>query len=112
MRRKITSLAVGAVVVLALASCDGGSSDDGGGEASTVTVSVEDNVFDPETVEISAGDTVLWEWNGVEPHDVNADEFASDIQTEGTFEHTFEDAGSFPYVCVVHPGMEGTVEVT
>ncbi len=111
MRTTIRTLGAGAVAVIALAGCGGGG-DDGGGEASTVTVSVDDNVFEPETVEISAGDTVVWEWVGVEPHDVSADEFDSEIQTEGSFEHTFEDAGSFPYTCTVHPGMEGTVEVT
>jgi plastocyanin len=41
----------------------------------------------------------------------NSAPFESEIQTDGTFTHTFEAAGSHPYVCSVHPGMEGTVEV-
>lgn len=115
MRTRLKELAVGASVVLALAGCsdDGGQTapDEAGEAAATATVSVEDNFFEPETVEVSVGDTVVWEWSGAEPHNVSADDFESEIQTEGTFEHTFEEAGSHPYVCTVHPGMEGTVEV-
>ena len=48
-------------------------------------------------------------------HDVTADSFSSgDPGAMGggaTFEHTFEEAGTFDYVCTVHPGMEGTVVV-
>jgi plastocyanin len=30
-----------------------------------------------------------------------------------TFEHTFDQAGTYEYVCRVHaPGMAGTIEVT
>ena len=29
-----------------------------------------------------------------------------------TFEHTFEEAGEFPYYCAVHPNMIGTVSVS
>lgn len=107
-----------AVVLLAAAGCgdtddgdEGGSpaADEGGG---STTVTVDDNVFEPETVEISVGDTVTWEWLGSEPHNVSADDFKSDIQQEGTFEQAFPQAGTYEYVCTVHPGMEGTVEVT
>lgn len=75
-------------------------------------MSVEDNLFDPDSAEVAVGDTVTWQWSGAEPHNVVADDFESDIQTEGAFEYTFEEAGSHPYVCTVHPGMEGTIEVT
>ena len=29
-----------------------------------------------------------------------------------TYKHTFKKAGSFDYVCTVHPGMAGTIEVS
>lgn len=115
MHMTIKTLVVGASLAFALAGCssDGGETSTEGGTATagTTTVSVEDNLFDPETVEVSTGDTVVWEWSGAEPHNVSADDFESDIQSEGTFEHTFEEAGTHTYVCTVHPGMEGTVEV-
>jgi plastocyanin len=45
------------------------------------------------------------------PHDVSGDGFKSEIQTEGTFSHTFEDAGAYPYFCTLHSVMKGTVTV-
>ncbi len=111
------SLGIAAAVLLTAAGC--GDTDDGdesgspaGDGGGATTVSVDDNLFDPESAEISVGDTVTWEWVGNEPHNVNADDFKSDIQQEGTFEHTFDEAGSFDYVCTIHPGMAGTVEVS
>ena len=29
-----------------------------------------------------------------------------------TFEHTFTEAGEYPYFCLLHPNMVGTVIVT
>jgi plastocyanin len=38
--------------------------------------------------------------------------FDSGIMTPGaTFEHTFTEAGEFPYFFVLHPNMVGTVIV-
>jgi plastocyanin len=90
-------------------STSAGTSGDGAGAS---TVQVDDNVFEPEEITVSTGDTVTWEWVGSEPHNVVGDDFESEMQTEGTFEHTFDTEGTFDYVCQVHPGMEGVVEVT
>ena len=38
--------------------------------------------------------------------------FDSGIISPGsTFEHTFEDSGTYDYFCIVHPWMIGTVQV-
>lgn len=111
------SLGVATALLISTAGCgdtgddDGGnaSGDEGGGSA---TVEVDDNLFEPDSVEVTVGDTVTWDWVGSEPHNVSADGFKSDIQQEGTFEHTFDAAGSYPYVCTVHPGMNGTIDVS
>ena len=40
------------------------------------------------------------------------DIFDSGITSPGsTFEHTFEDSGTYDYFCIVHPWMIGTVQV-
>jgi len=76
------------------------------------TVTIADMRFTPDHVTIVAGDTVTWVWDdGSTPHDVSGDGFASDVQSEGSFTHTFDDAGSYPYVCTLHSGMKGTVTV-
>jgi len=98
--------------------------------------------FDPDTVTVGPGDTVVWKNTSSHAHTVTAyedavpeaaDFFASggfETQdaaeqgwvdgTEGafyegeTFEHTFEVAGEYNYFCIPHEasGMVGVVEVT
>ena len=81
--------------------------------------------FDPESFEISAGDTVLWEWEG-SGHNVSYDEDNVPAETdwegdddslysEGHFHaHTFEVAGEYEYYCQPHrsSGMVGNFTVT
>jgi plastocyanin len=76
------------------------------------TVIIQDMQFNSDHVTIEEGDTVTWVWedDGM-AHDVSGDGFKSEIQSEGTFSHTFEDAGDYPYVCTLHSGMRGTVTV-
>lgn len=115
--RTSAGLIAAVVLVLGAAGC-GGDSDDGadggsdsGGPADAVTVTVDDNFFEPEAVDVATGGTVTWEWVGSETHNVKHDDFESEFLTEGTFEHTFDEAGTYEYMCTVHPGMEGTVNV-
>lgn len=84
--------------------------------------------FDPESFEISVGDTVLWEWVG-SGHNVKFDdggvpEGTDWTGTEGSRTttygeghvhfHTFETAGTYDYYCVPHrsSGMEASFTVT
>lgn len=116
-RRRRLALAVALTALLG--ACGG---DDGGTAATTTvaretepgTVVLKGNQFRPEHLTVSAGDAVTWEWDdGTIAHDVNGGGvFKSEIQTDGTFEYTFAEAGSFDYKCTVHPTMTGSVEVT
>jgi plastocyanin len=63
-------------------------------------------------VEVPAGTEVTWTWDGDNRHNVTGEPFSSDTQSEGTFSHTFDDAGTYTYRCTLHPGMEGAVVVT
>lgn len=74
-------------------------------------VVVADNHFEPAEVVIEAGSTVRWVWEGRAAHDVVGEGFDSGVQVEGGFTHTFTSGGTYPYVCRLHPGMEGTVYV-
>ena len=43
----------------------------------------------------------------------NDDSFDSEDMGQGdTFEHTFDAAGTFDYICAIHPSMKGTITVT
>jgi plastocyanin len=88
---------------------------DGGGGGGAAEVSMKDIKFDPGKVTIDAGDTVTWVNDDTVGHDVTGDDFKSGdpgaLAQGDTYEHTFDKAGTFDYVCTVHPGMEGTVTV-
>ena len=92
---------------------DGGGGGGGGGAGTEV--SEEGIAFEPAEVSVGVGDTVTWTNNDSVDHDVTADTFSSGepggMAPGDTFEHTFEEAGTFDYVCTVHPGMEGSVVV-
>jgi plastocyanin len=74
-------------------------------------VIVDDNKFVPKEATVAVGDTVTWRWEGSAAHNVVGPGFESENQDEGEFEHTFEEAGEYDYVCTLHPGMTGTVIV-
>jgi plastocyanin len=89
---------------------DGGASAGGG-----VQVSMKDIEFNPGTLTIKAGQTVTWVNDDSVGHDVTGDDFesgdAGGMNGGDTYDHTFNKAGTYPYVCSVHPGMKGTVKV-
>jgi len=88
------------------------------GEENVVVVELVGTSFSPSTVTISVGQTVRWVWVSGGAHTVTPDghsewSSASLNQAGHTFEHTFENAGDFPYYCVPHQsaGMTGRIVV-
>lgn len=79
----------------------------------------EDHVYDPADITVAVGATVVWEFvdGGVTgdtpvPHDVVFnDNVRSPIMTTGTYSRTFAAAGTFDYICSLHPTMLGSVTV-
>ena len=70
--------------------------------------------YSPPSVSIAVGDTVQWVWDSP-THSVTgaSKDFDSGIHDPPfTFSHTFMVAGSFPYFCLVHGMMTGTVQVS
>jgi plastocyanin len=80
----------------------------------TTPVDIPGRYFDPPRVTVAPGDTVVWRSHDGEPHSVVAagGAFASGVLARhDEFTYRFDVAGSFPYVCSLHPLMRGTVEV-
>ncbi|MGH8933433.1 MAG: cupredoxin domain-containing protein [Egibacteraceae bacterium] len=77
----------------------------------TVMLADGDN-FDPDALRVTSGTTVSWQWEDSSTlHNVTFDDFGSDTQSAGTYTHIFDEAGTFAYVCTLHPNMTGTVVV-
>jgi len=74
----------------------------------------------PAEVTVSVGETVTWSNDDTAAHTVTSGTpsdgpdgtFDSSLfMAETTFEHTFDEAGTYDYFCMVHPWMIGTVQV-
>jgi plastocyanin len=78
-------------------------------------VTIDNFAFAPATLTVKAGTTVTWTNKDEEPHTVAASDgsfHSPGMGTGATFTHTFSTAGTFDYVCSIHPSMHGTVVVT
>jgi plastocyanin len=89
---------------------------------SMVSSGDEGYLYEPDTIQVNAGDTVTWTNTDDALHTVTSGsgtdenmgaEFDSGMMSTGkTFEHTFGTTGEFPYFCIIHPDMVGNVLVS
>jgi plastocyanin len=78
-------------------------------------VSVSNFAFAPATLTVPVGTTVTWTNHDEEPHTVVASDgsfHSPGLGTNAAFSNTFATAGTFDYICSIHPFMHGTVVVT
>lgn len=71
--------------------------------------------FNPSTLTIPKGASVIWTNRDSAPHTIvsdNGDEINSDRISQGaTYAHTFNAAGTYDYHCGLHPSMKGQIIV-
>jgi plastocyanin len=84
------------------------------------SVEVDDNYFvregSPPTVRVRRGDTVVWNWEGSNPHNVTVARgpvrFKSRNQTSGRYQKRVTRRGAYRIVCTIHPpNMRMTLRV-
>jgi plastocyanin len=99
----------------------GSGSDETTGEvpsaysSAAASVTIGDFFFRPQDVTVTEGASITWTNDGTVPegHTVTGDGFDSGVLKHGdTYSHTFDNAGTFDYVCTLHPNMRGTITVT
>lgn len=126
MLAKLSATALAAAVLLAGCSASRPAAGSGTGmpmspvlaPAAPVSgdqVNIDGFAFAPATLTVSVGTTVTWTNRDEEPHTVAATDgsfHSPGMGTGATFRHIFTDAGTFDYVCSIHPMMRGTVVVT
>ena len=106
MPPRLRFLPVLLLAVVLVAGCgDGG---DPPGAAATdppdnevTEVVAKDNRFSPAAIQVPAGTEVTWAFqDGLVPHNVVGEGWGSkEPQRSGTFRHTFEQPGTYGYVC-------------
>ena len=85
-----------------------------GKAAQSEKVQIVEFSYEPDPVVVQVGGKVIWQNQDSAPHTATADDGSFDT---GTIEQgkigsaTFKEAGTFTYICKIHPTMHGTVEV-
>jgi len=84
--------------------------------ATEASVLIEGFAFDPPQLTVPVGTTVTWTNQDGATHTATAADGAFDSGNlsggSGTYSHTFTTAGTFDYLCSIHPSMQGTIVVT
>jgi plastocyanin len=84
------------------------------------SVEVDDNYFvhkgAPKTVTVKKGDTVAWEWEGRNPHNVTVTrgpvKFHSKTKTSGSYSKRLTQRGTYSILCTIHaPTMKMKLKV-
>ena len=120
LKRTLLIALVLAALGTGLAACGGSANDSQVAAqppktANGVKVSVQDNKFAPANVKVKAGQTVTFTNDGAVAHTVTGvggATFDSGTLAPGkTFSFIAEGKGKLTYVCTIHAGMQGTIEV-
>jgi plastocyanin len=133
MRRAGTLAAALATLGVVVAGCAGSTTSGGGygsatdkgaadGTASTpaakpsaggaAQVTMANIAFNPTQVTAKVGQTVKWTNQDGVPHNVTAPTFRSkDLQPGQSYSYRVTRAGTFRYVCTIHPQMVATIQV-
>jgi plastocyanin len=80
--------------------------------ADATTVIIANLAFQPAAITVPTGTTVAWTNDDAPPHTVTSTDGSFDsgiLDPGGSFSFTFNEPGSFDYVCQLHPQMQGTV---
>lgn len=107
-RRALMSMLAGAIALTGFASLAAEPT------ARNETIELTDFMFSPAALTVPVGTTVSWKNLDEEPHTVISVDglFRSGaLDKDEAFRFTFSSAGTFRYVCSIHPKMVGTIVV-
>jgi plastocyanin len=80
--------------------------------AGSAGVSMRNFAFSPSSVRVNVGDSVTWTNQDPAPHNAKGSGVSTPTIKKGqSASQTFSKAGTFSYICTIHPSMHGTVVV-
>ncbi len=118
---------LGAVLLVVVTACSSSSKKPAAPAAptnlrrhATVEIDAKNFQFTPSAIIVDVGTKVTWHNTDSVTHNVkksaDAVDFGAQFGTDAfapsaSYSFTFAKVGTFPYVCTIHAGMTGTVEV-
>ncbi len=78
------------------------------------TITIKNFAFNPSTITIKVGENVTWINEDSASHQVKEDAGLFESSTLGTgqsYTYIFTTAGTYNYICTIHPSMKGKVIV-
>jgi plastocyanin len=76
-------------------------------------VRIQDFAFQPASLRVTAGTYVVFRNMDAAPHHITGHDFDSGIIRYGAYwSMPFQRAGTFDYICSIHPTMKGQIVVT
>jgi amicyanin len=87
-----------------------------GSAVATTSVDIKEFAFGPQSITVKVGAKVTWTNDDQDPHTVTSQSGNGPLKSKtlnngDTFSYTFTKAGSYDYLCTIHPFMTGTVVV-
>jgi amicyanin len=88
-----------------------------GPAVATQSVKIKEFAFGPASITVKVGATVTWTNGDQDPHTVTSQAKdgplkSATLNNGDTYQYTFTKAGTYDYLCTIHPFMTGTVVVT
>lgn len=104
VRRRIAATAGALALVVGMGA--------GTAAAADQDVAISGFSYSPGTVTINVGDSVTWTNSDAQAHTATGDGWnTGDLGNGDSGSITFRTAGTFDYMCGIHPAMRGTVVV-
>jgi plastocyanin len=88
--------------------------DRGQAGGKTIAAGIRSFAFEPERIEVAAGQRITWTNHDPAEHTVTQEGGGFDSGTmaaNATLTRTFDRPGEYRYICALHPGMTGVVVV-
>ncbi len=101
--------------VPASAAASTGAACESSTDAPAVEVAIVDFAFDPESASAGVGDVVGWSNDDSAPHSAVFGDAGCGTETLASGDSgalVFTEAGTYEYVCGIHPAMKATIEIS
>ena len=105
-RRSLLYRGMGSVVLTALAMVGRRAI------AADATIAIDNFTFSPTPLTVARGTTVSWMNRDDIPHAIYCPALSlrsQPLETNDIFRHRFDQAGTFDYICSIHPNMRGRI---